>query len=76
MIGAIVSYHSDGLRYGARATIDLTGPGAAVSGIAEYVERHLVGVSAQSVRDTLKLKAGYNASTEEELIHSWTENVD
>ncbi|MEB0046512.1 MULTISPECIES: TcdA/TcdB pore-forming domain-containing protein [unclassified Pseudomonas] len=76
VIGAIVSYHSDGLRYGARATIDLTGPGAAVSGIAEYVERHLVGVSAQSVRDTLKLKAGYNASTEEELIHSWTENVD
>jgi len=72
--GAICTYYQDGIRIGARSTITLTGPGAAVAGLGDYIETHLVADHLNAVRDRLKLLEGYNLGTEEEMISGWTEN--
>ncbi|WP_175479143.1 MULTISPECIES: TcdA/TcdB pore-forming domain-containing protein [unclassified Pseudomonas] len=70
----IADYYRDGIRIGARGTIDLTGPGAADVGIQHYIEAHLLPDPGKTVRARLKLKEGYNVATEEEKISGWTVN--
>ena len=73
---AIFSYYRDGIRVGARGTIALTGPGAAVTGLKNYVETHLLPHNEVTVQERLRLAEGYNVQTEEEAISGWTVNDD
>lgn len=73
---AILSYYRDGIRVGARGTIALTGPGAAVTGLKNYVETHLLPHNEVTVQERLRLAEGYNVQTEEEAISGWTVNDD
>jgi len=73
---SIFEYYQDGIRIGARGTITLTGPGAAVIGLGEYTETHLAVEEIANVRDQLKLTEGYNVATEEEKISGWTVNAE
>jgi len=73
---AIFEYYQDGIRIGARGTITLTGPGAAVIGLEEYTETHLTFEDTANVRGQLKLTDGYNVATEEEKISGWTVNAE
>ncbi|WP_426159850.1 TcdA/TcdB pore-forming domain-containing protein [Pseudomonas sp. TSRC2-2] len=73
---AILNYYRDGIRVGARGTIALTGPGAAVTGVKNYVETHLFAQDVFKVQQHLKLAEGYNVQTEEEMISGWTVNDD
>lgn len=73
---AILNYYRDGIRVGARGTIALTGPGAAVTGMKNYVETHLFAHDVFKVQQRLKLAEGYNVQTEEEMISGWTVNDD
>lgn len=73
---AILSYYRDGIRVGARGTIALTGPGAAVTGMKNYVETHLLPNNEITVQERLRLDEGYNVQTEEEAISGWTVNDD
>ncbi|MGL6243976.1 TcdA/TcdB pore-forming domain-containing protein [Pseudomonas sp.] len=75
LAGAIGAYYSDGIRYESRGTIDLTGPGAAITGLEEYVEKHLLFDGKNEIRDRLKLSEGYNVATEEEKVSGWTINA-
>ncbi|AWM90060.1 hypothetical protein DJ564_04145 [Pseudomonas sp. 31-12] len=75
LVAAIGTYYSDGIRYDSRGTIDLTGPGAAIKGLEEYVEKHLLFEGKDEVRDRLKLSDGYNVATEEEKVSGWTINA-
>lgn len=71
---AVFTYYQDGIRTGARGTIAMTGPGAAVTGLTDYNETHVVFEQAEAVRGRLKLLEGYNLYTEEEFISGWTVN--
>ncbi|WP_339546596.1 TcdA/TcdB pore-forming domain-containing protein [Pseudomonas sp. RA_35y_Pfl2_P32] len=71
---AMLTYYQDGIRIGARGTIDLTGPGAAVTGLSNYTETHLQFEHLADIRARLKLTEGYNVFTEEEMISGWTVN--
>lgn len=71
---AIAEYYLDGIRLGARGTIVLTGPGAAVLGVDQYSNNHLQPVLSETIRERLKLFEGYNVFTEEEFISGWTVN--
>ncbi|MCR8933328.1 MULTISPECIES: TcdA/TcdB catalytic glycosyltransferase domain-containing protein [unclassified Pseudomonas] len=73
---AIFNYYRDGIRVGARGTIALTGPGAAVTGLKHYVETHLFAQDEVKVQKQLRLAEGYNVQTEEEAISGWTVNDD
>ncbi|WP_434708508.1 hypothetical protein J3P75_24450 [Pseudomonas sp. R1-1] len=73
---AILNYYRDGIRVGARGTIALTGPGAAVTGVRNYVETRLFAHDVVKVQQHLKLAEGYNVQTEEEMISGWTVNDD
>jgi insecticidal toxin len=73
---AILNYYRDGIRVGARGTIALTGPGAAVTGLKNYVETHLLPNNEVTVQERLRLAEGYNVQTEEEAISGWTVNDD
>ncbi len=73
---AILSYYRDGIRVGSRGTIALTGPGAAVTGLKNYVETHLLPNNEVTVQERLRLAEGYNVQTEEEAISGWTVNDD
>lgn len=75
LVSAIGAYYSDGIRYESRGTIDLTGPGAAITGLEEYVEKHLLFDGKNEIRDRLKLSDGYNVATEEEKVSGWTINA-
>ncbi|MET0848764.1 MAG: TcdA/TcdB pore-forming domain-containing protein [Pseudomonas sp.] len=75
LASAIRAYYSDGIRYESRGTIELTGPGAAVAGLEEYVEKHLLFDGFREVRERLKLADGYNVNTEEEKVSGWTINA-
>jgi len=72
---SIFEYYQDGIRIGARGTITLTGPGAAISGLNEYIETHLAEDDKNYVHGQLKLAEGYNVDTEEERISGWTVNA-
>jgi insecticidal toxin len=76
IIEAINQYFQDGIRIGARGTITLTGPGAAVHGVIRYIETNLLPDQIDVVRQKLKLLEGYNVFTEEEMISGWTVNDD
>lgn len=71
---AMLTYYQDGIRIGARGTIDLTGPGAAFIGLSNYTETHLEFGYLDAIRARLKLTDGYNVFTEEEMISGWTVN--
>ena len=71
---AMLTYYQDGIRIGARGTIVLTGPGAAITGLSHYTETHLQFEHLEGIRARLKLTEGYNVSTEEEMISGWTVN--
>lgn len=73
---AILSYYRDGIRVGSRGTIALTGPGAAVTGLKNYVENHLLPHNEVTLQERLRLAEGYNVQTEEEAISGWTVNDD
>ncbi|WP_456024526.1 TcdA/TcdB pore-forming domain-containing protein [Pseudomonas protegens] len=73
---AILDYYRDGIRVGARGTIALTGPGAAVTGLKNHVEIHLLPDNEVTVQERLRLAEGYNVQTEEEAISGWTVNDD
>ncbi|QHF48661.1 hypothetical protein PspS49_03170 [Pseudomonas sp. S49] len=73
---SILSYYRDGIRVGARGTIALTGPGAAVTGLKNHVETHLLPDNEVTVQERLRLAEGYNVQTEEEAISGWTVNDD
>lgn len=74
LLSAMFTYYQDGIRTGARGTITLTGPGAAVTGLSDYTETHLGFEQLDAVRARLKLTDGYNVFTEEEMISGWTVN--
>jgi insecticidal toxin len=74
LIDAIGTYYQDGIRIGARGTITLTGPGAAFSGLLDYLLKHLEPDHLEAVRARLKLTEGYNVYTEEEMVSGWTVN--
>lgn len=73
---AIVGYYRDGIRIGARGTIALTGPGAAITGAKNFIETHLLPRDEVNIQEHLRLADGYNVQTEEELISGWTVNAD
>ncbi|WLH36291.1 TcdA/TcdB pore-forming domain-containing protein [Pseudomonas sp. FP2196] len=73
---AIFGYYQDGIRTEARGTITLTGPGAAITGIRQYIETHLHADSHVAIQERLRLAEGYNVNTEEEMISGWTVNDD
>lgn len=74
LIAAIGTYYQDGIRIGARGTINMTGPGAAVAGLTKYIEQQLMPDQIDQIRNHLKLLEGYNDVTEEERISGWTVN--
>ncbi|MHC8389999.1 TcdA/TcdB pore-forming domain-containing protein [Pseudomonas sp. MDT2-39-1] len=74
LVEAIGTYYQDGIRIGARGTITLTGPGAASSGLLNYMLKHLEPDHLEAVRTRLKLTEGYNVYTEEEMVSGWTVN--
>ncbi|MBV4486481.1 hypothetical protein HU727_012845 [Pseudomonas sp. SWRI153] len=73
---AIYDYYKDGIRVDARSTIAMTGPGAAVTGLKQYIDMHLLAASELSIQERLRLAEGYNVDTEEEKISGWTVNDD
>lgn len=73
---AIIGYYRDGIRIGARGTIALTGPGAAITGAKNFIETHLLPRDEVYIQEHLRLADGYNVQTEEELISGWTVNAD
>lgn len=73
---AVNGYYSDGIRVAARGTINLTGPGAAITGVKNYIETHLLQRDQNAIQEHLKLAEGYNFHTEEETISGWTVNDD
>lgn len=75
LIRAIAGYYQDGIRPEARATITLTGPGAAAAGLTDYTEKHLQAEQLDTIRNQLKLVEGYNVLTEEEMVSGWTVNA-
>ena len=75
LASSIDAYYRDGIRYESRGTIDLTGPGAAITGLEEYAEMNLLFAYKQEIRDQLKLRDGYNVATEEEKVSGWTINA-
>ena len=68
---AIYGYYHDGIRNQAGGTIVLTGPGAALAGLREYIDAHLQPDALNAVLAQLKLTEGYNFQTEEETISGW-----
>ena len=76
LIDAIGSYYADGIRIGARGTVTLTGPGAASSGLTQYIEQQLMPDQIDQISHHLQLLEGYNDVTEEERISGWTVNDD
>lgn len=52
---AISEYYQDGIRVGARGTIDLTGPGASAGGLVRYINSNLLPRYQSVIRDHLKL---------------------
>ena len=75
LASSIGAYYSDGIRYLSRGTINLTGPGAAITGLEEYAEMNLLFERILKIRDQLKLRDGYNVATEEERVSGWTINA-
>ena len=73
---AAFTYHQDGIRIGARSTITMTGPGAAVTGLTDYAETHMEVGQVGAIQTRLKLSEGFNVYTEEEFISGWTVNGD
>lgn len=71
-IYAIYEYYQDGIRTGARGTINMTGPGATSVGLNEFIETKLLLDHKGFVEERLKLTDGYNAATEEEKTSGWT----
>ncbi|MGF6704130.1 TcdA/TcdB pore-forming domain-containing protein [Pseudomonas frederiksbergensis] len=73
---AIAGYHRDGIDPQAQGTISLSGPGAAIWGVEDFVNAHCIPDEIAEVRERLQLvDTGYNRATEEELISGWVENV-
>ncbi|UVK99383.1 TcdA/TcdB pore-forming domain-containing protein [Pseudomonas sp. B21-048] len=73
---AIAGYHRDGIDPQAQGTISLSGPGAAIWGVEDFVDAHCIPDKVAEVRGRLQLlDTGYNRATEEELISGWVENV-
>jgi insecticidal toxin len=68
---AIFGYYQDGIRNQAGGTIVLTGPGAALAGLREYIDTHLDPDALNPVLAQLKLREGYNFQTEEETVSGW-----
>ncbi|WP_434767587.1 TcdA/TcdB pore-forming domain-containing protein [Pseudomonas triticicola] len=68
---AIFGYYQDGIRNEAGGTIVLTGPGAALAGLREYIDAHLDPDALNPVLAQLKLHEGYNFQTEEETVSGW-----
>ena len=68
---AIFGYFQDGIRNEAGGTIVLTGPGAALAGLREYIDAHLDPDALNPVLAHLKLREGYNFQTEEETVSGW-----
>ncbi|PAU54193.1 hypothetical protein BZL43_20850 [Pseudomonas sp. PICF141] len=75
-VSALADYHRDGIDPLARSTISMTGPGAAIWGIEDFMDAHCIAQKGVEVRERLRLvEIGYNRATEEELISGWVENV-
>ncbi|CAI8932645.1 insecticidal toxin [Pseudomonas sp. IT-347P] len=76
LANAVANYYADGIRVDAGGTITLTGPGAAVNGVFDYIEKNLHSADIYKVRDHLALTTGFNYHTEEETISGWTIRAD
>ncbi|EJL93854.1 hypothetical protein PMI18_05826 [Pseudomonas sp. GM102] len=75
-VSALADYHRDGIDPLARSTISMTGPGAAIWGVEDFMDAHCIAQKGAEVRERLRLvEIGYNRATEEELISGWVENV-
>ncbi|MHC8331082.1 TcdA/TcdB pore-forming domain-containing protein [Pseudomonas sp. LB3P25] len=72
---AIGNYHRDGIYPQADGTILLTGPGAAIWGMEDFVQTHCIQEAMAALKGQLKLDTGYNRATEEETISGWVDNV-
>ncbi|EJM64253.1 hypothetical protein PMI30_03792 [Pseudomonas sp. GM50] len=75
LLDAIGNYHRDGIYPQAGGTILLTGPGAAIWGMDDFIQAHCVPDTMAQLKDQLKLDTGYNRATEEETISGWVDNV-
>jgi insecticidal toxin len=75
LLDAIGNYHRDGIYPQAGGTILLTGPGAAIWGMDDFIQAHCVPDAMAQLKDQLKLDTGYNRATEEETISGWVDNV-
>lgn len=71
LLEAVHGYYQDGIRNEARGTITLTGPGAALAGLKEYIDAQFLPAAENTVLSHLKLREGYNFDTEEEAISGW-----
>ncbi|MBJ7371263.1 MAG: hypothetical protein JHD19_07400 [Pseudomonas sp.] len=71
LLKAVVSYYQDGIRNDAGGTVTLTGPGAALAGLHEYIEANCDPYFTRQVLAQQRLREGYNVNTEEETISGW-----
>ncbi|WPN57389.1 TcdA/TcdB pore-forming domain-containing protein [Pseudomonas sp. P9_31] len=75
LFNAIGNYHRDGIYPQAAGTILLTGPGAAIWGMDDFMQANCAPDTMAQLKDQLKLDTGYNRATEEETISGWVDNV-
>jgi insecticidal toxin len=71
LLKAVVTYYRDGIRNDAAGTVTLTGPGAALAGLHEYIEANCDPFFTRQVLAQQRLREGYNVNTEEETISGW-----
>ncbi|GLH36737.1 TcdA/TcdB pore-forming domain-containing protein [Pseudomonas moraviensis] len=71
LLKAVVTYYQDGIRNDAGGTVTLTGPGAALAGLHEYIEANSDPSFSRQVLAQQRLREGYNVNTEEETVSGW-----